>query len=157
MVPALLTWPGPAIFVDPKGEAYAVTAARRAAFGQRVVLFDPFGVTGSSVLDTLNPFQLMDNEETLADDAAVIAKLITKDLQHPADLPHPLSARTAPDQAKTLAEVRRVIEERMVVQMNFAEAMRGRGSCQEDTSPPTSSRSAATRRGLRLSPAHRRI
>ena len=44
IIPALLTWDGPAIVIDPKGENYAVTARRRLELGQRVALIDPFNV-----------------------------------------------------------------------------------------------------------------
>jgi type IV secretion system protein VirD4 len=79
IIPALLSWPGPAIVIDPKGENYNVTAARRRAFGHRVALLDPFGVTGSSKTDRLNPLDLIaDDCPFAADDAAVIAKLCTQ-------------------------------------------------------------------------------
>jgi type IV secretion system protein VirD4 len=79
IIPALLCWDGPAIVIDPKGENYAVTATRRRAFGHRVALLDPFGVTGSSKTDRLNPLDLIGEDSPFAaDDAAVIAKLCTQ-------------------------------------------------------------------------------
>lgn len=59
IIPALLTWRGPAIVIDPKGENYAVTAARRRAMGQRVHVLDPFGVTGCIQRASLNPFDML--------------------------------------------------------------------------------------------------
>ena len=57
LMPQLLSWPGAAIVIDPKGEAAHVTARyRREALGQRVVYLDPFGVVGAGAPDTLNPF-----------------------------------------------------------------------------------------------------
>jgi type IV secretion system protein VirD4 len=42
IIPALLTYAGSMFVIDPKGEAAWVTAERRRAMGQRVVLLDPF-------------------------------------------------------------------------------------------------------------------
>jgi len=79
IIPALLAWDGPAIVIDPKGEAYAVTAARRRAFGHDVHVFDPFGVTGCADKASLNPLDLITTgSPTAADDAAVIARLVTQ-------------------------------------------------------------------------------
>ncbi len=77
IIPALLTWDGPAIVVDPKGENYAVTAARRRALGQSVAVLDPFAVTDAKSLDGLNPLDLIASKgASAADDAAVIARLL---------------------------------------------------------------------------------
>lgn len=57
LAPELLTYPGPIVCVDIKGEAYAVTARRRRELGQRVVRLDPFEVVGPSS-DSLNFFDL---------------------------------------------------------------------------------------------------
>ena len=57
LAPELLTYPGPVVCVDIKGEAYAVTARRRRELGQRVVRLDPFQVIGASS-DSLNLFDL---------------------------------------------------------------------------------------------------
>jgi len=73
IIPALLSWDGPAIVVDPKGENHAVTAARRKALGQEVAVLDPFAVTDVRHLDSLNPLDLIDRDgASAADDAAVI-------------------------------------------------------------------------------------
>lgn len=59
IIPNLLTYTGPVVVFDPKGENYAVTARRRREMGQRVIKLDPFGVTkGAS--DALNPLDLLD-------------------------------------------------------------------------------------------------
>ncbi|NBD95291.1 MAG: type IV secretory system conjugative DNA transfer family protein [Gammaproteobacteria bacterium] len=60
VVPTLLSYDGPVIVIDPKGENFQVTARRRSEMGQRVFLIDPFCVTGESghsfnTLDTLDP------------------------------------------------------------------------------------------------------
>jgi type IV secretion system protein VirD4 len=60
IIPALLTYEGPTIVVDPKGEACAVTSRHRAELGP-VVCIDPYGVATEASgrpADTLNPFDL---------------------------------------------------------------------------------------------------
>jgi type IV secretion system protein VirD4 len=75
-IPALLTWRGPAIIVDPKGENYAVTAKRRKEMGHLVHRLDPFRVAGEDMGDSLNPMDLIDpHSDCFEDDAAVVAKL----------------------------------------------------------------------------------
>lgn len=78
LIPALLTWHGPAIIIDPKGEAYNVTARYRADIGQRVHLLDPFGVTRTPT-DALNPLDLIDtNNPSAVEDAAMLANVLTE-------------------------------------------------------------------------------
>lgn len=85
VIPALLNWSGPAIVVDPKGEAYAVTARYRHQIGQKVLLLDPFGVTGDPT-GCLNPLQTTNiNSPTLADDAAALANLLCEGVRHSDD------------------------------------------------------------------------
>ena len=57
LIPILLTYPGPVVVLDPKGELSAVCGRARQAMGHRVGVLDPFGVTGR-VSDRLNPFDL---------------------------------------------------------------------------------------------------
>lgn len=86
IIPALLTWNGPAVVIDPKGENYAVTAERRRKLGQTVTVLDPFGVTGAERTDALNPFDLFKVTGQLAvEDAAVIARLAVQGLALPRD------------------------------------------------------------------------
>lgn len=74
IIPALLTWRGPAIVIDPKGENYAVTASRRRAMGQRVHVLDPFGITDCLQRASLNPFDMLGTPRTAAvDDMRVLA------------------------------------------------------------------------------------
>ena len=76
IIPALLRYPGPAIVIDPKGENYQVTARRRRELGQKVLLLDPFGVTGEET-GALNPLDLIDHRSPEAvDSAAQLAELI---------------------------------------------------------------------------------
>jgi type IV secretion system protein VirD4 len=60
IVPALLSYPGSVLCIDPKGENAAVTARYRRALGQDVHILDPFGVTGQPCarLDPLDCLQL---------------------------------------------------------------------------------------------------
>lgn len=74
IIPNLLHYHGPAIVVDIKGEAAAVTAAyRREQLGQKVVVIDPWGKSGQAAsgfnpLDYLawDAANLTDNAHTLA-------------------------------------------------------------------------------------------
>jgi type IV secretion system protein VirD4 len=59
LIPNLLSYEGPAIVIDPKGEAYAVTARRRMEMGQKVHVIDPFKVVTEHG-DSLNPFDAFD-------------------------------------------------------------------------------------------------
>ena len=75
-IPALMTWHGPAIVVDPRGENYAVTAARRRAMGHIVHRLDPFQVAGGDGGDSLNPMDLIDpHADDFEDNAAVVSHL----------------------------------------------------------------------------------
>lgn len=78
IIPALLTWPGPAIVIDPKGENYAVTAAHRRAMGQTVYVLDPFRITRAPDFDSLNPLDLV-GEFNADDDAAMLASLVVSE------------------------------------------------------------------------------
>ena len=59
LIPNLLTYEGPAIVIDPKGEACRVTARRRREMGQKVHIIDPFGVVTENT-DSLNPMDAFD-------------------------------------------------------------------------------------------------
>ncbi len=60
IVPNLAHWKGSTIVYDPSGENYLLTAQyRREVLGQKVVLLDPFGVTGDPT-DYWNPMQEVD-------------------------------------------------------------------------------------------------
>jgi len=80
-IPALLTWQGPAIVIDPRGENYAVTAARRRAMGHIVHRLDPFRVAGPQMGDSLDPMDLIDpNADDFEDNAAVVAQLCRQNM-----------------------------------------------------------------------------
>lgn len=77
IIPNLLTYPGPIVVTDPKGENYAVTAEARRIMGHAVMRLDPFHVTGPDS-DSLNPlelFSLADSE--IETDAQMLADLLS--------------------------------------------------------------------------------
>lgn len=79
IIPTLLSWTGPAIVIDPKGENFAVTANFRRALGQQVYVLDPFAVTGATC-DRLNPLDLLHLEGSdPSDDITTIISLLMKD------------------------------------------------------------------------------
>jgi type IV secretion system protein VirD4 len=85
IIPNLLTYRGPVIIIDPKGEAAMVTARRRRELGQRVVIVDPFGVCGQPT-DALNPLDLLDpHSDGFESDCLMLAKLLTGGQQSKVD------------------------------------------------------------------------
>lgn len=76
LIPACLTFSGSMFVIDPKGELYRETAARRRSQGQAVYCFDPFGVTGDEAA-TFNPLDMLDPEK---DDAITESLRLTKTL-----------------------------------------------------------------------------
>ncbi|MCJ2015882.1 type IV secretory system conjugative DNA transfer family protein [Methylobacterium sp. E-065] len=54
IIPNLLTWPGPCLVIDPKGQNTAVTALARQAMGQTIHILDPFGVLDRLRLDPVD-------------------------------------------------------------------------------------------------------
>jgi len=78
IIPSLLRYPGPVIVIDPKGENYAVTAERRRALGQEVVVLDPIGITNAPEPGALNPLDLIDPADAQSiDDTAALASLLS--------------------------------------------------------------------------------
>jgi type IV secretion system protein VirD4 len=73
VVPNLLQYPYSVIVTDLKGENFALTAAQRKAMGQRIVVLDPFSVSGSTSA-TFNPLDLIAvNSPTLMEDVRSLA------------------------------------------------------------------------------------
>ena len=62
-VPDNKGWCGPAIVIDPKGEAYRAVAARRRALGRTVRVLDPINIVGGT--DTWNPLAKIDPKDIL--------------------------------------------------------------------------------------------
>lgn len=123
IIPTLLRFPGPVIVIDPKGENYAVTAERRRALGQTIVLLDPMGITGAPG-DALNPLDLIDADAAQSiDDATMLASLLSGGVER--DDPRNLFwyqrgealltgliqfvATEAADELRNLSEVRRLL------------------------------------------------
>jgi type IV secretion system protein VirD4 len=79
VIPALLTWPGPVIVIDPKGENYAVTARHRRERGQQVICLDPFDSIQDGGDDAaFNPLDLIDPASpNVADDAMMLAEALS--------------------------------------------------------------------------------
>ena len=78
IIPNLLTYDGPVVVVDPKGENYAVTArARREQLGHSVYCLDPFNVAVDST-DSLNPFDIFSLKNTdVESDSQMIADMLS--------------------------------------------------------------------------------
>lgn len=80
IIPNLLTYEGPVMVVDPKGENYAVTAKKRRAMGQTIVKVDPFNVIEDEYNDTFNPFDVLDfMPDTINDEVKMLAELVRGD------------------------------------------------------------------------------
>ena len=77
LIPTMLAYQGSVLALDPKGELANVTARRRAALGQRVVIVDPFGVAAARLAAYrvgFNPMALLKPDSpTLIADAGLIA------------------------------------------------------------------------------------
>ncbi len=77
IIPNLLTYQGPVITIDPKGENYQVTARRRREMGQRVIVLDPFHVVTQKG-DRLNPMDIFDLDKSILDcDAEMLASMLS--------------------------------------------------------------------------------
>ncbi len=84
IIPALLTYKGSMVVIDPKGENAWITAERRRQLGQRVVILDPWnevnfrygskaGVTEQ--ITQFNPLSALDpDDDDFADDVTAIAE-----------------------------------------------------------------------------------
>ena len=74
MIPTLLTSHAPAVVIDVKGEAAAVTADARRAMGHDVHILDPFKIV-TETGDTFNPLDVISADElTIGDEALEIAE-----------------------------------------------------------------------------------
>ena len=79
VIPALLSYAGPVIVVDPKGENYAVTARHRREMGHQVICLDPFDSIRDEHADAaFNPLDLLDPASpNVADDAIMLAEALS--------------------------------------------------------------------------------
>ena len=62
VIPTVLTYEGPIVVIDPKGQVYDVTHERRRAMGDRVWRIAPYGGLGVGPSDGLNPLDLVDRQ-----------------------------------------------------------------------------------------------
>ena len=84
IIPALLTYKGSMVVIDPKGENAWVTAERRRQMGHRVVILDPWGEVDrhyaskagvTEQVTKFNPLSALDpHSDNFADDVAAIAE-----------------------------------------------------------------------------------
>jgi type IV secretion system protein VirD4 len=85
VIPNLLLYEGSAIVIDPKGELARETALRRHKMGQKVIVLDPFGVSGDVTLPFRGQFNPLDEfsrdleSDTAVDDAALLAEALILD------------------------------------------------------------------------------
>ena len=81
IIPALLTYTGQTIVIDPKGENYAVTADQRRKMGHKVICIDPFNITQQETRDSLSPYCLFtgDSDQDL-DTAIELTELLYNDM-----------------------------------------------------------------------------
>ena len=78
VIPNLLTYPGSALVVDPKGENARATALRRAAMGQEVHVLDGWGVSGLPT-SAFNPLDMLDpTSPDLLDETTLIATTLVQ-------------------------------------------------------------------------------
>ena len=77
IIPNLLTYKGPLVVFDPKGENYAVTARTRKEMGQQVSRLDPFGVIDNDS-DCFNPLDIFSlSNADVETDAQMLAELLS--------------------------------------------------------------------------------
>lgn len=76
IIPTLLSWSGPAIVVDVKGELTQTTASYRRRIGQEVIVLDPWRMT-TPTPSHFNPFDVLRSEADLADGALSLASLLS--------------------------------------------------------------------------------
>lgn len=78
IIPNLLTYKGPIVVFDPKGENYAVTARTRKEMGQQVIRLDPFGVIDKDS-DCFNPLDIFNlSNADVESDAQMLAEILSQ-------------------------------------------------------------------------------
>lgn len=78
IIPTLLSYEGPVIVFDPKGENYRVTSQHRRTMGHQIVRIDPFNIADNSASDSFNPFDLMTfPSENISDESKVLTDLLS--------------------------------------------------------------------------------
>lgn len=74
IIPNLLTYSGPVIVTDPKGENRAVTEHARRAMGQKTIVLEPFGEHGTHSLNPFDMFKLPHSDRET--DSQMFAELL---------------------------------------------------------------------------------
>jgi len=85
LIPNLLRYPGSVVVLDPKGELAKATAAARFRMGQRVLAFDPFGVTGlpSASYNPFSELEATDPRYWAADIAQAMDAIVINNAKDP--------------------------------------------------------------------------
>jgi type IV secretion system protein VirD4 len=78
IIPRLLTYPGSAFVLDPKGENGRATGRRRAELNDKVHYLDPFGISGKPK-SRFNPLSRFTPENMEAESKALAAALVLAD------------------------------------------------------------------------------
>lgn len=79
-VPNLLTYEGPVVVFDPKGENYQVTAKAREKMGHRVICLDPFSCLGTTT-DAMNPLDALTLPNAdIETDSQTLAEMMTRNM-----------------------------------------------------------------------------
>jgi len=81
IIPHLLTWPGSAFVLDPKGENASVTGRRRGELNRQVHYLDPFGITGKPK-SRFNPLTRFTPDNMEAESKALAAALVVGERNH---------------------------------------------------------------------------
>lgn len=79
IIPNLLSYTGPVVVIDPKGENYTVTASFRRKMDHHVVKLDPFEVVDDKS-DSLNPLDIFRLKNAdIESDSQMLAELLSKE------------------------------------------------------------------------------
>lgn len=74
IIPNLLTYPGSALVVDPKGENAMITAAQRQRMGQEVYILDPWNIASDGLSARFNPLDwLVEGDIDMTENAMLLA------------------------------------------------------------------------------------
>ncbi|WP_037309706.1 type IV secretory system conjugative DNA transfer family protein [Ruegeria halocynthiae] len=77
LIPALLSWQGPTVVLDIKGEAWATTAQARRDMGHETVLLDPFAMFPEEESGAFNVLDLIDpNRPDFQEDCYALANRV---------------------------------------------------------------------------------
>ena len=96
IIPNLLTYEGSIICIDPKGENTRITAKRRREINNKVLIIDPWNISGEKELATLNPIDFLGDNDKLPEDVSYILDSLVY------DNPNQISDSHWNEEAKTL-------------------------------------------------------